>query len=249
MTLSRVKTLPQLGRRSFVKSIALGLVATALTGMQMHLAPDMAWGVANPGSLRVTRRLDWLDTRGNRIADSATGSNIILRGCAWKGYTEWKTNFSRDIDYRADLMKSYGVGVVRLSLSSGFWQFEEYRNLVDHIVDLLEKRNIYVMIDWHNDRADGSPWSKEDQVGHLRDCSLAVSWWTEITERYKQRPHVALFHLMNEPPAYVAPDGPDAEWNFMQTVGEAIHSINPNIVLSITGNPSLEICSTGLDIR
>lgn len=225
-------------RRSFIKSTAVGLAGIALARIEIPFVLGLA-SRAGGQTIQAARPLTWLDTKSSLLVDSVTGAPVILRGCAWKGYAEdWKTSFARDVQIRVDLMKSYNAGVVRLSLSSGLWQSKDYRNFVDHIVDLLGERNIYAMIDWHNDRADGKTWSQKDQLRHLSDPSFAVSWWREIAERYKHRPHVALFHLMNEPPAYVAPDGPIAEWDFMQTVGQAIHSINPNIILSIAGNPS-----------
>jgi endoglucanase len=64
-----------------------------------------------------------------------------------------------------------------------------------------------------------------------------IEAWIALTKRYVNAPHVFAMDIKNEPNKATWGDGdPKTDWPaFCQRVGDAIHAINPNVLIGVAG--------------
>lgn len=189
--------------------------------------------------------MDLLQTRGNKIVDSA-GNQVNLRGYCIGGWMNMEDFingfpgseegiretaaavlgketgaffFDRMLDYffaEEDIrfLKEYGVNVLRIPLN--YRHFEDdndpyhYKETgfdrLNRVINWCEKYRIYAILDmhavpgwqntdWHCDNSSRHTlfWKHY----HFQDRFIKL--WAEFAERYKDKPVIAGYDLMNEP--------------------------------------------------
>ncbi|GHT77391.1 hypothetical protein FACS1894130_01530 [Spirochaetia bacterium] len=153
----------------------------------------------------------------NGFPGSEEGARETLAIVAGKEKAEYF--FNRMVDYffaEADIrvLKECGANVVRIPLN--YRHFEDDMNpchykeagfaRLEQIVNLCEKYGIYVILDmhavpgwqntdWHSDNSSRHSlfWK------HLHFQDRFIKLWEELARRYKDRPVIAGYDLMNEP--------------------------------------------------
>lgn len=98
-----------------------------------------------------------------------------------------------------DLIKDAGFDFVRLPVkwnghadeSAPYTIEPEFFFRIDQVVDWALKRNLTIIIDFHNyDEMMSNPWGNRDRF---------LGIWKQIAEHYKDYPSNVLFELLNEP--------------------------------------------------
>jgi endoglucanase len=190
------------------------------------------------------------------------GSNGIDTQCKLEavldkrfGYAErdrlfklFRDNWMTPADW--DQLAQFGVNVVRLpfihtlvederhpgSLRADAWHY------LDDAIAQAERRGIYVILDLHG-AAGGQAGEKEQHDGCLGPAALwttpayqdrTVWLWQQVAARYKDRPAVAGYSLLNEPwgtdPATLAA--------FVGKLYTAVRAVDPNHVAILPGHSS-----------
>ena len=160
--------------------------------------------------------------------------------------TVFRDNWIRERDW--DLMAKYGWNAVRVPfihtvvedeknpshLRADAWRY------LDDAVAQAEKRGIYVILDLHG--AAGSQGvehhsgcANRNQYWSNPDFQERTIWlWQQVAARYKDRPAVAGYSLLNEPWGTSA-------GNLATVVGklyEAVRAVDPNHVIILPGHNS-----------
>jgi hypothetical protein len=142
-----------------------------------------------------------------------------------------------DLETRVDQMQIYGVNIIRLCLNPTYWDDPSYIDLVDQIVNELEERKIYVIIDFHIGTADADLWNNDAKIDAIEDPGWWTDWFRNVTIRYIDKPNVALYHLFNEPPeagqGYTIDQLQNMWWSVALNASRAIHAINPRVIVIV----------------
>jgi len=179
----------------------------------------------------------WVKVKGNKFIDSQ-GKEIVLKGLCYSDPGKLQRNGKWNDGYFKEA-KSWGINIVRFAVHPGTLRqvgWEEYFKLLDEGIELAKKNGLYVIMDWHS-------------IGNLKDEKYTSKsyhttkaetfrFWTEVAERYKNEPVVALYELFNEPT--VGDPGLGActwqEWKvLMESLIDAIRVINPNALCMVAG--------------
>lgn len=156
-----------------------------------------------------------------------------------------------------DLLKECGVNIIRLAVSPFSWMgvdrplvdvncvgdrlgdaryvqtTEEYRQNLDLLISELEARGIRCWIDCHSVGVIEPAWWQD-----FVDNYLAVyhDFLRLISQRYIDRPAVVGIQTMNEPRRFYN-DYPYTGywWDFCLETSRIIHSINPNLLVLVSG--------------
>jgi hypothetical protein len=182
--------------------------------------------------------LGWLHTNGRWIEES-NGTIITLAGVAWEELA-YKTTLDQDPAVRADQMKAMGVNSVRLALNSALWaSSSSYPALVDKIIQLLAQRGIYTILDFHCGTSNQAEWTDDTKAALMASPAAWVNWWRVIATRYENQSAAPIYGLFNEPPyptATYSQTQLDQMWrNAAVQAIQAIHSINPKVVILVDG--------------
>jgi endoglucanase len=147
----------------------------------------------------------------------------------------------------AELLASMGLNHVRLPINYRHFEDDErpfaikedgFRHL-DRVIDLCADAGLYTIIDlhaapgaqnhhWHSDNVTHVPlfW----QHPHFQD--RAVHLWEVLADRYKDRPEVAGYNLLNEP----ADETHERLTRFYERIVGAVRAIDPRHILFLDGN-------------
>jgi len=135
-------------------------------------------------------------------------------------------------------MKDSGVNLIRLALHKDWTTtIPDYLPLVDKIVELSGKVGIRVCL--ASMGFNSSNLFEEQWNIVVVDPTEYIDWWKTIIERYKNNPTVSMIDLFNEPAFYkhqnprVTEEHFDDWYNFSLLASQEIHSVNPNLVISI----------------
>jgi hypothetical protein len=160
-------------------------------------------------------KLPVLKVEGDHI--TAAGRPIRLRGINWGWWHLSGTIYSEsDMQHVAER----GANVVRLPFSytdletksgSPVWKEDGFAQL-DQVVQWARHSGVYVILDMHVVPGGQSTQPYCDGGRNLiwRDSSMQdrfLALWTEIARRYRDRPEVAAYELMNEPDSTQATPG------------------------------------------
>ena len=180
-----------------------------------------------------------LTVDGNRIKNSAKNIEVQLKGPSLHWADGLGLNFYNRItmDWFVDTLD---ISVIRYAMhvqymessgraenqgnGQGYLSSESNKtmhlNLIDEMVQLAIRNDIYIIIDWHSHRAQS-------------EQAAAVDFFRNMANKYKNVPNV-IFEIYNEPPGGVS-------WNtisgYMTAVVQAIRNTgNNNLIL--VGSPS-----------
>lgn len=143
-----------------------------------------------------------LKEQNGRLVDEATGEDVVLHGVNRNGLECWSDN-SGIFDIVRVALEEWHADTIRLPLSQDRWfgydkayTKEEYRAIVDKLVDFITKDGNYVILDAHY--GDYGIWGKRtDEAPRMADLNT-VTFWRDIGKRYANHPYV-LYNLYNEP--------------------------------------------------
>ena len=173
------------------------------------------------------------------VAARARMRGVMGRGCC--------RNTEQDIqdlhDYGANLirLKMNGFGGARRKggkpVSLADWNHWLARNLdhAEEVLGWLEKRNMQMVLDLHNPPLHG--YGHSGDVFYVQEyADRFVEAWREIAVRFKGRPGIYGYDLMNEP-AQTRRALPDCDyWNIQRRAAEAIRAIDPDITIIFAAN-------------
>jgi endo-1,4-beta-mannosidase len=198
-------------------------------------APDSpaASGSAPAGELAA------LKIEGNQI--TAAGRPIRLRGINWGWWHLQGTVYSE-----ADMQRvaRWGANVIRLAFSdsdlesdgpTAAFKPEGFAQL-DEVIQWARRYGVYVILDMHvvpggqstqpyTDHGRNSLWS--DATAQDRFNAL----WAELARRYRDRPEVAAYDLLNEPDS--TKKAPELLRAIDERVIKAIRAVDPNKIIVV----------------
>ena len=174
----------------------------------------------------------------------ADGKPVRLRGINWGWWHLSATRYTED-DMRRQA--EWGANVARLAFSygdledkahPGTWREDGFGQL-DEAVRWAKKYNQYVILDMHVVPGGQSPAAYTDGGGNRvwKDgaCQTRyVNLWCEIARRYRNRPEVAAYELMNEP--VTQRPTPELLTNLGNRAIAAIREIDPGKVIVMPGD-------------
>lgn len=132
-----------------------------------------------------------LAVKGNRLVAHAGGEEVWLQGVAIASL-EWSATGDHILESVTYALEGWRANAVRLALGSKFWfgtgpwQKDggvKYRATVDEVVQICERRGLWLVIDLHEYRAP--------EQRH-------ADFWRDVATRYANHPGV-IFGLLNEP--------------------------------------------------
>lgn len=181
----------------------------ALVTHQSHVAATATSAPATPTPTQETsiQALPALTVRGTQIVD-ATGRQVTLIGASRSSleYACAGDGHFTDVDFAA--MRAWGMNVVRLPLSSAFWNTANatdtacpgYQRQVQQAVRNAEQAGLYVILDLQWDAPFDTP---ADRVHGGAQCPLPDAradgaFWRDIASRFADDPQV-IFDLFGEP--------------------------------------------------
>lgn len=108
---------------------------------------------------------------------------------------------------------------------------EAFAQRVDHVVDALLAKGVYVVLDLHHyNQLVGAPLLREQQVDpEVLEIRL-INMWRQIAQRYRNRSPKLIFELLNEPNRRLDA----AAWNALAPRGlAAVRASNPDRTVMI----------------
>jgi len=216
--------------------------------MPAQLLAAEAGGNPTPLSGEIGSAPTALKVEGNLLV--ANGRPIRLRGINWGWWHLSRTRYSEpDMQHLAQ----WGANTVRLAFSysdletdgnPAVWKEDGFKQL-DEVVQWAKRYGIYVILDMHVIPGGQDPASYcagghdlfwTDPGAQERFIAL----WCEIARRYRDRPEVAAYELMNEP----CSKQKTPEWlhSIDQRAITAIRAVAPDKIIVVGGdewsNPS-----------
>lgn len=175
---------------------------------------------------------------------TAGGKVLRLRGIDWGWWHLSATRYTED-DMRQQA--AWGANVVRLVFSytdledratPGKWREDGFEQF-DQVIQWAKKYNQYVILDMHvcpggqdpspyEDGGENRFWSDE------ADQDNYAALWAEIARRYRDRPEVMAYELMNEPDSRM--ESADALVRAEQKGIDAIRAVDSDKVIVATGD-------------
>jgi glucan 1,3-beta-glucosidase len=239
--------------------VAPAAAAPITTASQMVSAQGAKWVTADGRqiTLKGVNLGNWLL---NEFWMMGQGSNGIDDECKLEavldkrfGYAErdrlmtlFRDNWIQERDW--DMLARFGLNVVRLPFihtvvedekNPGHLRADAWRYL-DEAIAQAEKRGIYVIFDLHG-AAGSQGWEQHSGCAGKNlywstpEFQERTTWlWQQVATRYKDRPSVAGYSLLNEPWGTSAP-------NLAAVVGKlytAVRAVDPNHVIILPGHNS-----------
>jgi aryl-phospho-beta-D-glucosidase BglC (GH1 family) len=109
---------------------------------------------------------------------------------------------------------------------------------LDDLVDKLAAAGILVMLNLHRFTGEGS---NEEDIGEVwyNDAypeDKIIEAWVTVAQRYVGSPNVFAMDIKNEPHGSQWGGDPKKDWPaFCQKVGDAIHAVNPKVLIGVAG--------------
>ena len=146
-----------------------------------------------------------LKVNGNKIFNDA-GEQVRLLGVNRAGL-EWDSIDTRIVNCVKQACDDWNCNIIRIPVSQDRWfgfgdeqqkddiTGEKYRELIDEIVEVLQERKKYMLLDLH--WSDMNEWGNNISQHCMPDMN-SLLFWKDAAKRYKNHPAV-LFGLYNEP--------------------------------------------------
>jgi hypothetical protein len=153
-----------------------------------------------------------LKVSGNKIINTS-GQTVRLTGVNIPSLA-WSANGEGvGIDSTVKAFDDWQSNVVRIPLNQDFWfgygaNQNDYRSLIDSLVQLAVSRNKYVILDLH--WSDMGTWTTSAAQHNMADNN-SIQFWNSVATIYKNNPSV-LFGLYNEPH--------DIDWSVWKNGGQ-----------------------------
>jgi hypothetical protein len=178
-------------------------------------------------------------------ANLVTGNQPIrLRGIDWGWWHLSGTRYTED-DMRKQA--AWGANVARLVFSYGdlekldktdTWRDDGFKQF-DDVIRWGDKYGVYTILDMHvapggQSNAPYTDGGRNKIWGDPQYQQRYIDLWKEIARRYRNRPEVAAYELMNEPDTRQPTDAALASLN--RRAVAAIRTIDPNKVIVVTGD-------------
>jgi len=198
---------------------------------------------------------DYIRRQGRNLVVGEDNSPIQLRGIGLSGYIfhMWEEHPEEIIDYEnhseIDFQRiaALGMNTVRIALYYGMFEDDntpytykqEAWDWLDQRIAWGNKYGIYLILDMHIppgiDRSgNGNFWSIPDNINRLK------ALWRAIAGRYRDKPIVAGYELLNEPGVTYP-----AEWrNLAQELIDEIRQIDTQHLLIVANICSCSTCVT-----
>lgn len=176
-----------------------------------------------------------LGTSGGQVISLSTKKPVMLRGVSlfWSDAIGQQYYNSNAISWATE---NLGIDVFRFAMAIGYYDSEggtsnpvadsyaylksptSYLNIVDKMVEIAIKNDIYIILDWHSHRAE-------------HEQTEAENFFATVSQKYKDIPNV-IFEVYNEP-VHTA-------WSTVQSYASAVASkIRANTQnLILVGTPS-----------
>jgi endoglucanase len=188
----------------------------------------------------------------NRIPDQYTLENILTERF---GNSEkqrlmdvFRQNWIVEQDY--DIIKSFGMNCVRLPLYHSLIEDENNPETLrsdawkwlDFAVAAAEKRGIYTIIGLHGAAGGQSDMGHCGRVDHARfwgsdENKQRTNWlWQQIAKRYKDRPSVAGYDILNEPWGADMPE----QNKISESIYKAIRAVDSKHLIFIQGHGNVD---------
>ena len=187
--------------------------------------------------------LTWLHTDGKYIKDQQ-GNIVFLRGAARLGMIWGWTGIhdETDADYR--LMKNSGANVVRIGLNRFYWGYQTWLNKLDQIIGWCETLGLRVVLSYDSKTQAAELWNDAIKINDIFNPTDTINWLKTVATRYLNNPTVCAINIMNEPPPYTAwasagynqVQADDAWRAFALVAAQALHSVNPNLLIFVGNN-------------
>lgn len=233
--------------------LGIGFFTNTIQGAQQG-----QYSLNSYGSIRAPGGLGWLVVDGAYIKNE-NGEIINLRGAAIeelntptpygvnKYWGQENGKYQEPYGYTPNslnLLQETGTNCVRLSINWFSWMAinhpnnpipvedaPQYREAVDYFIQELNKREIYVYLDFHAaDTLEPEKW-KNFIDNYLDEY---YTFWENITQRYKDTPGVMGAQLYNEPRSFYNNYPYDGFWwDFMLETAQRIHAVNPRIIVMV----------------
>ena len=180
---------------------------------------------------------DWVKVRGNKFIDSQ-GKEIVFKGLCYSDPGKLHRNGKWNDAYFKEA-KNWGANMVRFAVHPATVRqvgWDDYFKLLDEGIEWAKKNDLYVIMDWHS--IGNLKEEKYTNAAYHTTKAETFRFWTEVAERYKNEPVVALYELFNEP-TVTAPEVGTCTWQewktLMEALIDAIRVINPNAVCLVAG--------------
>lgn len=226
-------------------------------GLTVLLFFSFLFKMPNPSTEMIAATPNYLHTSGSQLLD-ASNKVVGLSGVNWFGFETsnhaphglWVRNWEDMLDQ----IKSQGYNVIRLPFSNAMLKkdvlpsgIDYQRNpdlvgltsiqVMDKIIRGANLRGLKIILDNHRSTPGGGPESNGLWYTSEYSESSWIADWKALARRYKYIPGVIAVDLRNEP--YNACWGcgdPSKDWRLAaEKAGNAVLSINPNLVIIVEG--------------
>jgi endoglucanase len=185
--------------------------------------------------------LPWLHVKGAQIVDES-GSEAVLRGVAIEDPYVLK-NFDHGLleaDF-SELAHNWRASVIRVPVHPDLWEHDPgyTESHLDPIVGWGRKYGVYILLGWHahgnpiTGEVESTPWGNNypwHGSPYDPDLDLAVAFWHEVGERYKDDSWV-IYSVFDEP-AYIS----WAAWKpIAEQLVDVVRSHNPKALVLVSG--------------
>jgi hypothetical protein len=142
--------------------------------------------------------LDPISIDGKNFVN-AKGETVIFRGMNTADPDKLeKEEMWSDILFKE--IADWGSNIIRFPVHPRAWRergVEKYLELLDAGIELANKHNMHVIIDWHSIGNLG----QEKFQNPMYDTTIdeTIEFWRTMAKRYKDEPAVAMYEIYNEP--------------------------------------------------
>jgi chitinase len=200
----------------------------------------------------------YLSTAGNQMVES-TGALFRMTGINWFGFETsafmphglWQRSYRQFIDVVADEL---GFNTLRLPFCNQALRFGTQANglntfanpelvglspleMMDEVIRYAGTKNLRIFLDRHSAKADGLLL---EDIWYIPGDSYYTEerWiedWVMLAARYANNPTVVGVDLFNEPKRNTQWSGPTGWRQAAQRCANAIHAVNPNLLIIVEG--------------
>ncbi|MCE0496688.1 MAG: glycoside hydrolase family 5 protein [Methylacidiphilales bacterium] len=207
-----------------------------------HLLATDAAKDASPLTVGHGSGLPALKVEGNLLV--ANGRPIRLRGINWGWWHLCGTRYSEtDMQHLAQ----WGANTVRLAFSyndletddnPAVWKEDGFKQF-DDVAQWAKRYGLYVILDMHVTPGGQSPQpycagGRNSLWTDASEQSRFIALWSEIARRYRNRPEVAAYELLNEPGS--GQKTPELLHSIDQRAITAIRAVDPNKIIVVGGD-------------
>ena len=160
------------------------------------------------------------------------------------------------IDRDLELAKSFGFNAVRVPFHYGLLVDEadpggplraDAFRWLDRAVDLAERHGLYVVLDMHSAPGGQSDAHHAWRGGQNAFWGDPANWrhaarlWGEIASRYRDRPNVAAYDLLNEPYGVAGDRAADLLPRATRPMVEAVRAAGSEQIVLLSGTAAMEL--------